>query len=239
MDLNLPAPRGILFDKDGTLFGFDATWSAFGAAVVDDLGGSAPETRAAVAGALGFDLGAGRFHPDSPVVAGTADEVAHRLAPHCPGQTPAEVAAWLDVRAADIAPVPAAPLGPLLDRLTALGAVLGVVTNDATEAARVQLRAAGVIGRFAFIAGYDAGHGAKPAPGPLRAFAEASDLRPSEVAMVGDSLHDLHAARAAGMRAVAVLTGPVAADVLAPHADLVLPDVSHLPEALFGAARDH
>ena len=47
--------------------------------------------------------------------------------------------------------------------------------------------------------------------------------------MVGDSTHDLRAGRAAGMRAVAVLTGLAEADELAPLADAVLPDVSHLP----------
>jgi phosphoglycolate phosphatase len=46
--------------------------------------------------------------------------------------------------------------------------------------------------------------------------------------MVGDSLHDLRAARAAGMRAVAVLTGPARAADLAPWADAVLPDIGAL-----------
>ena len=47
--------------------------------------------------------------------------------------------------------------------------------------------------------------------------------------MVGDSLHDLHAGRAAGMRTVAVLTGIATAPDLTPHADAVLPDISALP----------
>jgi len=31
------------------------------------------------------------------------------------------------------------------------------------------------------------------------------------------------------MQTVGVLTGPASADVLAPHADAVLPDIGHLP----------
>jgi phosphoglycolate phosphatase len=50
--------------------------------------------------------------------------------------------------------------------------------------------------------------------------------------MVGDSLHDLHAGRAAGMRTVAVLTGMASHADLAPHADLVLPHIGHLPDWL-------
>jgi phosphoglycolate phosphatase len=47
--------------------------------------------------------------------------------------------------------------------------------------------------------------------------------------MVGDGLADLHAARGAGLRAVAVLTGTATADMLAPLAEAVLPSVVELP----------
>jgi phosphoglycolate phosphatase len=49
------------------------------------------------------------------------------------------------------------------------------------------------------------------------------------VAMVGDSAHDMHAGHAAGMRRVAVLTGIADHAELAPHAEVVLPDIGHLP----------
>jgi phosphoglycolate phosphatase len=50
--------------------------------------------------------------------------------------------------------------------------------------------------------------------------------------MVGDSLHDLVAGRAAGMQTVGVLTGPACRAELAPCADAVLPDIGHLTEWL-------
>ncbi|MEO0380084.1 MAG: HAD-IA family hydrolase, partial [Pseudomonadota bacterium] len=77
--------------------------------------------------------------------------------------------------------------------------------------------------------GFDSGHGGKPAPGQLLAFCEAMDLPPEAVLMVGDSLHDLHAGRAAGMRCVAVLTGMATAKELAPHADMVLAHIGEIP----------
>ena len=64
--------------------------------------------------------------------------------------------------------------------------------------------------------------------GQLKAFCAAHGLSPARVAMVGDSTHDLHAGRAAGMKAVAVLTGIARAEALAPEADVVLPDIGHL-----------
>ena len=47
--------------------------------------------------------------------------------------------------------------------------------------------------------------------------------------MVGDSLHDLQSGRAAGMVTIAVLTGVADTSELAPFADVVLPDISHIP----------
>ena len=54
-------------------------------------------------------------------------------------------------------------------------------------------------------------------------------LPPERIAMVGDSTHDLLAGRAAGMMTVGVLTGLATTTDLSPHADVVLPDIGHLP----------
>ena len=66
------------------------------------------------------------------------------------------------------------------------------------------------------------------------AFARHLGVAPAQIAMVGDSLHDLDAARAAGALAVAVLSGPADRDALAPHADYVVEDIAALP-GLFAA----
>ena len=128
--------------------------------------------------------------------------------------------------------VPAAALAPFLGGLRRSGLALGVATNDAEAPARAHLSDAGVADYFDFIAGYDSGHGAKPGAGPLLAFARAVGHPPGACAMVGDSLHDLHAARAAGMRAVGVLTGIASRAELAPMADVVLPSIADLPDWL-------
>ena len=57
----------------------------------------------------------------------------------------------------------------------------------------------------------------------------ATGLAPEAVVMVGDSTHDLIAGRRAGMRCVGVLTGLAEREVLQPYADVVLPDIGHLP----------
>ncbi|WP_342662245.1 HAD-IA family hydrolase [Rubellimicrobium thermophilum] len=83
---------------------------------------------------------------------------------------------------------------------------------------------------FGFVAGYDSGWGGKPGPGQLLAFAESAGLDPADCAMVGDSLHDLAAARAAGMRGIGVLTGVAGRETLAPAAEVVLESIATLPD---------
>lgn len=140
--------------------------------------------------------------------------------------------ALLDLINAEAAAAPqaaAVPLAPLLDSLRARGLRLGLATNDGEVPARAHLKAAGVLDRFDFIAGSDSGHGGKPGPGQLLAFARQMGIAPDRAVMVGDSTHDLAAGRAAGMITIGVLTGLATAEVLAPYADAVLPDIGGLP----------
>ena len=225
------AIRGVLFDKDGTLFGFQETWAPWAASLLRDLGGDGPRA-AALAAALGFDLAERRFLPGSPAVAGTlADQVAILL-PHLPDWTAEGLRDHLTRSAADAVPVPAADLTALLSDLRGRGMRIGVATNDGAFPARRHLEGAGIAALVDWMAGYDSGHGAKPEPGMLLAFARETGLEPAEIVVVGDSLHDLHAARAAGMVGVGVLTGTAPRRVLEPHADAVLGTVGELPDWL-------
>ncbi|MEL6689359.1 MAG: HAD family hydrolase [Pseudomonadota bacterium] len=220
--------NGILFDKDGTLFDFEATWGTWAGEVLQELGAQDPALTHTLAGALGYDLANQRFFPTSSVIAGTVEEQAMSIAPIL-GRDVDEVTSELNAMAAAVRQVEVTPLAPLLSSFRKQDIKLGVATNDAESSARSHLRSVGITAAFDFIAGYDSGFGGKPAPGQLIAFAEATGLAPETVAMVGDSTHDLHAARAAGMVAVGVLTGPADEAALAPYADVVLPSIADLP----------
>ena len=215
--------EAILFDKDGTLFDFQATWSGFAAEAIHAFPGVAPER---VAAALGFDMEAGRFRPDAAFVSGTAEQTATRLS-HETGVPMPEIRDRFDAIGRDTRQVPVAGVERALTELAPRP--LGIATNDAEASARAHLERHGIAHHFGFVAGYDTGHGAKPGPGQLLEFARRTGVTPERIAMVGDSTHDLDAARAAGMVAVAVLTGTAVEAILAPRADVVLPDVTHLP----------
>jgi len=224
---------GVIFDKDGTLFDFRRSWGGWTSrlvrAIAAERAGAPDEAQAArLAAAIGYDLGSGVFAPDSPVIAATADDIAAAMLPLLPGVTQMRLAARMNALA-EVAPMAeAVPLLPVLTGLKARGLRLGLATNDAEGAARAHLTAHGVAHLFDTIAGFDSGHGAKPGPGMLLAFATQGGLSPARVVMVGDSHHDLAAGRAAGMRTVAVLTGIAGAAELAPMADAVLPDIAAL-----------
>jgi phosphoglycolate phosphatase len=222
---------GILFDKDGTLFDFNATWIAWVEALIGRWAGSDADLGSRLAVAVGFDRAARAFLPGSVVIAGTPDDVATALAPVLARPALALVP-LLNAEAACAPMAEAVPLVPLLTGLRAKGLMLGVATNDGEAPARAHLEAAGVTGLFDYIAGSDSGHGGKPAPGICLGFAAATGLDPARVVMVGDSTHDLRAGRAAGMQTVGVLTGLASAEVLAPFADAVLADIGALPSWL-------
>ena len=222
----------VLFDKDGTLFDFNATWGSWTRGLLIQEAGDDEVLLQRMAEVLGYDLGAGLFRPESIVIAGTVQEVSAALLPLLPGQDQGELIGRMNAQSATAPQVEAAPLVPFLLGLSARGLALGVATNDSEAPCRAHLRAAGVEQSFDFIAGYDSGYGGKPAPGQLLAFADAVGVAPPRCAMVGDSLHDLEAGRAAGFVTVGVLTGLASAEDLAPSADVVLPSIAHLPDWL-------
>ena len=230
MSANGSATGGIaavLFDKDGTLFDFQGTWGPW---AFDMLYGLArDDTHAArLASRLRFDLPARRFTPDSPAVAGTVDDQVRLLLPDLPNWNQSDLRDHLLRSAAQAVPVPAVDLSAVVDDLRRRGLRIGVATNDGVEPARRHLEGAGIAGAVDWLAGYDSGHGSKPEPGMLLAFARHLGVAPGQVAMVGDSLHDLHAAEAAGMIPVGVLSGTATRADLAPHAEVVLDHVGNL-----------
>jgi phosphoglycolate phosphatase len=225
----MPRPiDAILFDKDGTLFDFRQSWGRWSESLLADLEPDPAEQRR-LGAVIGYDPATKGFAPDSPVIAATPSEIAAVLAPHYHRLTADQLEIRMNLLAADAQMVPAVPLVPLFQRLRDRGLRLGVATNDAEAPARAHIAAAGLAAFLDRVLGCDSGYGSKPHPGMLLAFASHVGVAPGRIAMVGDSTHDLHAARAAGMIAVAVLTGVADHADLAPHADVVLPDISHLP----------
>ena len=223
--------KAILFDKDGTLIDFQKSWGPAMARVIEGYAQGDAALAARLARHVVFDARTNSFPPASPFVAGTTMDFAHawaRALGHDDAQAlRGEIDAALG-RAVQFSLTPIADAPQVLATLRARGYRLGVATNDADGSTRDQARWLGVEADLDFIAGYDSGYGAKPGPGMVEAFAATTGLAPSQIMVVGDSLHDLHMARAAGALAVGVPSCLTPADVLAADADIMIGDLDAL-----------
>ncbi len=95
----------------------------------------------------------------------------------------------------------------ILGRLHAEGYKLGVCTNKPISPALKLIEAFGLEAFFAGVIGGNSGHGLKPEPGPVLAAIEALQSKAGQTVMVGDTIKDVAAARAAGIQVFAVTFG--------------------------------
>lgn len=224
--------QGLLFDKDGTLFDYQTTWGPWAQKFIAHLAKGNASLEETLASAFEFDLAAGRFLPHSHFIADTPEQVFDSVLSVVPEMSHDELEAIYYESTEQAALVSPVPLAPLLELFSSHGIKLGVATNDHEEAAHRQLRSAEVATHFDFIAGFNSGFGAKPESGMQHAFCAATGLKPENVAMVGDSTHDLESGRRANMPTIGVLTGPATREELTPHATVVLNHIGEIPEWL-------
>ncbi|MEM7546390.1 MAG: HAD family hydrolase [Pseudomonadota bacterium] len=231
--------RGAVFDKDGTLIDFSASWRGMVEGMLQDYAAGDEALANTLGLAIGYDRRTGLFLPGSPIVADSTDVVAGLIAELLSGPTAAEIEADANRRAAasgagdDSGVAPVAGLREAINRLKDMELHLGIATHDGEAAARTHASVLGILDEMSYIVGYDSGEGQKPGPGMVLGFCRVTGLAPADIVMVGDSVHDLEAGKSAGVAAsVAVLTGPATERELAPLADVVLPSVAELPDYL-------
>lgn len=230
--------KGILFDKDGTLVDFDATWFAIG----DMLALQAADGDRLRADRLledaGYDFAHRRFKADSVFAAGTNADIVALWYPDVESAGREAMVADFDTFTAKAGAAKCVPLPGSKEAIAALHAAgyrLGVATNDSTSGAENTLAALGVSQMFDAAYGYDAVPNPKPAPDTIVAFCDLTGLKPAQIAMVGDNRHDLEMARAGGAGlAIGVLSGTGTRETLGDMADAVLDSIADLPGFLNG-----
>jgi phosphoglycolate phosphatase len=231
----LAAIKGILFDKDGTLLDYDASWLP----VNRELARIAAKGDADLADRLllacGMDPVTGHVVPDSLLAAGNTRQISQGLVAAGSLMDIEDLTRRLDdlfSGAAEFA-VPVTDLGAFFRRMKARGYRLGVASSDNQTSIRETARRFGFLDCLDYIAGYDSGFGVKPEAGMVLGFCEATGLSPQQVAMVGDNNHDLHMGRNAGVGLnIGVLTGTGSVDSLSQAADHCLDDITRLEQLL-------
>ena len=232
--------KGILFDKDGTLVDFNATWSG----VADFMALEAAEgdrTQAdSLLAAAGLDPKTRRFKADSVFAAGTNLDIIELWLPQLSRAEQIAAVERFNIITTEQGAALAVPLPGIIDALNTLHARpyrLGVATNDSTLGCERTLATLSIAQLFDAAYGYDAVANPKPAPDTVVAFCDLTGLKSAEIAMVGDNRHDLEMARAGGCGlAIGVLSGTGTRESLSPIADVVLGSVAELPGFLAARA---
>jgi phosphoglycolate phosphatase len=114
-----------------------------------------------------------------------------------------------------------------------LGCPLGLVTNKAERFTVPLMRSLGILDHFDIVIGGDTLPTQKPDPGPLLHCAVQYRAAPERSVMIGDSINDLQAARAAGMRILCVSYGYNHGHDIGTHGpDAILHSLAELPAHL-------
>lgn len=229
------AIAAILFDKDGTLLGYDASWGPVNRELAAIAAKGDPELADRLLLACGMDPVTGHVKPDSLLAAGNTAEISAGLiaaGSSCDLQELTERLDRLFTEAAGKS-VAVTDLKAYFARLKARGYKLGIASSDNEASIRETAKRFGFEPDLDFVAGYDSGHGTKPQPGMVLGFCDAIGIAPERVAVVGDNNHDLHMARSAGAGLrVAVLTGTGSRESLSADSDYCFEDITALEAIL-------
>lgn len=228
--------KGLLFDKDGTLIDFNQSWlppmKAAANLVANHAGQPELATQLLIEG--GYLPEQDSWAKDSIIAFETSDSMlkawANRTSPALiESITPQIQQIVLDALQKAVPVVE--NIKPLFAKLASCYS-LGVASMDDEINVNRTLCSLDLLDNIVFYCGADSGFGHKPEAGMVEAFCAHTEFSASDVAVVGDSLHDLKMARAAGAIAIGVLSGASSERTLASYADYLFPDIAALYEHL-------
>lgn len=233
-------PRLIVFDKDGTLIAFDALWHTWFRCLLEELAARMQMdafTQTGLAETLGYDPESGAWDPRGPLTLASVGEVALLIAGqlyrcrHIPWEEALTIveqarrAAHARVQQMDLVH-PIGDVRGLFSRLRSEGLLLALATTDDRAPTLYALEKLGISALLATVVCGDDGIPPKPAPDMALEICRRLGVAPHDAIMLGDTVADLLMARQAGYaRAIGVTSGAASGELLAPHADLVIPDI--------------
>ena len=121
-----------------------------------------------------------------------------------------------------------------LERFRAMNFPMGVCTNKPEVFARQILEELGLSTYFKSVVGGDTTNKRKPDPLPLLTCLQGLAATPNTGLMIGDSVHDVHAAQAAGVCVGVVPWGYRSVPVEDLGADYIIHDLTVLPQMVIG-----
>ena len=233
--------KGIIFDKDGTLFDYGKVWGPVvrdaiysGLQSINIPDDKKKECAYAFMRVLGVDAD-GNTYPDGIIfrhdrlIAAFFRVLAVPLHYHI---NPVKVGMLFRIFlskdekgiAKRISTMEFPGVADVFQEADRRGYRMGIVTNDSTVSTKLFLDRMGISQYIVFLRTKDSHVKAKPNPEALREFCQENGLESSEVAIIGDTLVDMEFAHQgkAGYR-IAVLTGSGDLERLRKNADAVYP----------------
>jgi len=218
--------RAIFFDLDGTLVNtIPLIFAAYEHTLGEHLPGFRPP-RQVIVGNLGRSLNA--ILRDYAVAAGVTD-------PDAVGDAMIETYRAFQRVNLERLIQPYDGMSEALAELRDRGYLLGLVTSKVEWAARMSYDRYGLGQYLSVSVFHDETTRHKPDPAPLLLAATKAGVRPEQTAYVGDSVHDMAAGKAAGMRTIGALWGPFeAVELNEAGADILARTPDSLPALLPG-----
>ena len=239
----------IVFDKDGVILDLSATWLPVVRAVADyTISRLPPETAGRLGAAdllasIGVDAASGWIDPAGIFAKDSFAVIQSVWQRQLPAgaielRSDAQYQQKVNALVLQLARGKSHPKGDIktpLGDLYAAGLRLALLTNDNEASAQQNLSDLGVAQLFSPVVGADSGHGAKPDPHGLLFCCAANGVDVSETIMVGDTMADYMAAKAANVADFICIAEDAAhRPNPAIKPENVIPSLELLPELLRG-----
>jgi len=238
--------KGIIFDKDGTLFNYSEVWGPFIGHALDEImmtfnikSKEREKARAKLARIIGVGDKGERypdgilFHHDKRIKA------TCKLFLYCIhyGINPFSFAKFFRTMTKDpargiekeLSEMDFSRVQELFRRLSEKKVALGVVTNDTTSSAKTCFRCMGIDEYVNFLRTKESNCRRKPNPEAINQFCAHFSIKREEVAVVGDTIADMiFAANGKVGYAIAVMTGSGDKEALEKQSDVLYPSIDSL-----------
>lgn len=233
--------KGVLFDKDGTLIDFYSLWLGAAVETVPEflaMNGLEPsgELEEYVLSTIGVHNH--KVDPDGALAYKSYEEIAGDIKTALRKKgillKTAEIKEQIEKlfnksvtgRNADYQTF--TDVEKMADQLKERGIYVGLATADTVVSAQTCLDILGISEKMDYIGADDGSKRPKPEPDMFREFQEKFDLKPEEIAVVGDTYNDMLFAKQNGGIAVGVLSGVSKIDDFKGKADYIIRSVDEL-----------
>ena len=235
--------KGIIFDKDGTLFDYAQVWEdvlkeGIDSAFISMGKASHQKAKKAMLHLMGIDEN-GDCHPKGLVFTHRPLQIFYRFLLYCiryrvnalkaikayhQSVQNSEVLLSKKLKKMDFS-----LQQTLFSNLKQSGYSIGIITNDNTSSMSLFLSLMGLSDYIDFVSSRNSEYKKKPHPQALLEFCKQESISPAQVAMVGDTITDmLFAKRSKAGYAIALLSGSNDKKSLRALSDVVYPDISSL-----------